>query len=175
MLIALGTNARAVENGDTAQEHQVKAAFLLNFVKYVKWPAHAFEQPDAPLVIAVLGTDPFGKVLDDTLRDKTVGSRKLEVRRFKSLQELSTCHLLFVAASEAPKLAKIVEALGKKPVLLVGETEKFASAGGCIGFYVEDKKVRFEFNLESSKRFELEVSSQLLKLARIVKDEAGGR
>lgn len=175
VLVSLVARARAVENLDAAHEHQIKAAFLLNFVKYAKWPARAFERPEDTLVIAVLGSDPFGKVLDDTLRDKSIGSHKLEPRRFKSLQELSTCHLLFVAESESHKLAKIIETLGKQPVLVVGESDKFAAHGGCIGFFLEDKKVRFEINVEAVKRFDLELSSQLLKLARIVKDEIGSR
>jgi hypothetical protein len=170
-LALLCTSAAVARVDGPGNEYQVKAAFLFNFTKYVKWPECAFENERSPIVVAVVGTDPFGRLLDDALHDKTVGSRKFEVRRFKSSDDLQACHVLFVAPSEVPRLAKICEHYAGSNTLLVGETDHFAGRGGAIGFYIEDKKVRFEINTDAIKRASLELSSQLLKLARIVKDE----
>jgi hypothetical protein len=155
-------------------EYQIKAAFLLNFAKYVKWPERVFPGTSSPIRIAVLGPDPFGKVLDDTLRGKTVGARKIEVRRFKTAQDIAECQILFVSTAESARLSKVLEQCQGKAVLVVGDCDKFAAHGGAIGLYIEDSKVRFEINPEAVKRSELEISSQLMKLARIVKEETGG-
>lgn len=171
-LVGLGFAPDLDEKND---EHAVKAAFLYNFTKYVKWPESAFASPKDPLVVAVVGQDPFGKKLDEALKGKTVGMHPLSVVRWKSGAEIERCHLLFVSDSDASRLPRIVEACREKPVLLVGEARGFASRGGAIGFYIQDKKVRFEINPESARRAQLEVSSQLLKLARIVKDDGEER
>ena len=162
----------AASSDGTGSEYQLKAAFLYNFTKYVKWPERSFESATSPIVVAVVGQDPFGRTLDEALHDKTVGTRKLEVRRFKGIDDLAPCQLLFVSAAEAQRLQKIREHYAGSTTLLVGDTERFAGHGGAIGFYIEEKKVRFEVNPEATKRAELDVSSQLLKLARIVKEEA---
>lgn len=155
----------------TSGEYKLKAAFVYNFTKYVKWPDRAFAHDNDPIVVAVLGQDPFKGELDDALRDKTIGTHKLVVQRFKTFDDLAPCHLLFVPATEASKLPKIREHYENSTTLLVGESDRFAARGGAIGFYIQDKKVRFEINPAATARAGVEVSSQLLKLARVVKEE----
>ena len=152
-------------------EHAAKAAMLLKFLTYVKWPERAFESPGAALRIAVVGADPFGRVLEETFKDKKLGARGIEIVRFKSVSEIEQCHVLFAPASESTRVEQILEQIRGKPVLLVGESKGFAAAGGCINFQLVDKKIAFEINPEAAKRSELELSSQLLKLAKIVKDD----
>ncbi len=152
-------------------EHAAKAAMLLKFLSYVKWPESAFETPTSVLRIAVVGVDPFGRVLDETFKDKKIGAHPVEIVRFKSVSEIEDCHLLFAPDSESSRVERIVEKIRGKPVLLVGESKGFAAAGGCINFQVVDKKISFEINPDAAKRAELELSSQLLKLAKIVKDD----
>mgnify|MGYP001607961648 FL=1 len=166
-LLASSRPASAPAEND---EYTVKAAFLYNFTKYVKWPADALEKEDTPIVVAVLGTDPFGKKLDDAFKGKLIGKHPLSIVRWKTIDELSACHLLFVPATEAERLGKIVDHYAKSHTLLVGEFEGFAEHKGCLNFYIEDKKVRFEANAAAAKRAELEISPQLLKLARLVKE-----
>jgi hypothetical protein len=155
----------------TSPEYQVKAAFLFNFTKYVKWPEKAFEGEDSPLVVAVVGKDPFGSVLDETLKSKSIGKHPLVIRRFSSVDRLDACHLLFVPASEADRVKKIVQHYEGSSTLLVGEPDGFSTNGGVIRFVLADKKVRFEVNTDAAKRARVEISSQLLKLARIVTDK----
>lgn len=143
---------------------------LLKFLSYVKWPESAFDSPASPLRIAVVGADPFGRLLDDTFKDKKMGSRAVEIVRFKGVAEIERCHVLFTPEAEAPRLERILELTKGRPVLHVGESKGFAASGGCINFQLVDKKIGFEINTEAAKRAELELSSQLLKLAKIVKD-----
>jgi hypothetical protein len=156
-LLAL-TTTRAL--GADLSEYQVKAAFLYNFARYVEWPEDA-----APAFrICVLGDDPFGATLPDAVRDKRVRERPVEVAH-PDPGDLAGCHLLFVAASEAPLLPRLLAGVGGAHVLTVGESEGFTRAGGMIRMRIEENKVRFDVNLEAAQRVGLRISSQLLKLA----------
>jgi hypothetical protein len=155
-------------SGETLSPYQVKAAFIYNFLKFVEWPPQSFPTTDTPYVVGVLGKDPFGSVLDDTMRDKTVNGRKIHVIRVTE-QNMHQCHLLFVSSSERRRYKEIFSRLKSAPVLLVGETDDFAESGGAIGFFIEQNKVRFEINPEAAKRSNLHIHSTLLNLARIVR------
>ncbi len=152
-------------------EYEIKAAFLYNFAKFVEWPAEAFVDPQAPFVLGVVGEDPFGSVLAQTVGGKTVNGRQLMVRRFKHGEDLRGCHILFVSSSEKKHLAQILESLKGSSVLTVGETDRFAQFGGAVNFILEANKVRFEINVDAAARARLKLSSKLLALARIVADQ----
>jgi len=144
-------------------EYKVKAAFLLNFGKYVEWPPSA---ASGDLDICVLGNDPFGSTLDDTLEGRTVGSRSVKARRVASASQATDCAILFVSGSEPAEA--VLSSLAGAPVLIVGEQDRFARKGGMINFVEVDQKVRFEINEAAAKKAGLKISSQLLKLATIV-------
>ena len=153
-------------------EYQVKAAFLYNFAKFVEWPDSVFEDARAPIVIGVIGTDPFGTDLDQAVKDKIVRDRKLEVRRIATLEESGAyCHILFVSASESKRLRAILGSLRGRNVLTVGDMDGFCRNGGAVGFLLSRNKVRLEINADVVSRSGLRMSSKLLKLAIIVKDE----
>ncbi len=151
-------------------EYQIKAAFLYNFAKFVEWPATALRGQGAPIIVAVLGEDPFGADLEQILDGKTAGGRQLVIRRFKGVRDLGLCHILFVSSSERERLREILRALQNSTVLTVGETEGFAGLGGIINFILEENRVRFEINIDAADRARLKISSKLLKLARIIRD-----
>ncbi|MDX2032042.1 MAG: YfiR family protein, partial [Blastocatellia bacterium] len=127
-------------------EYQVKAAFLFNFAKFVEWPGEAFPDGGAPLVIGIVGSDPFGATLDQTVSNKSVNNRQLSIRRLKWGQNLRSCHILFVSSSERRRMGQIVESLKGASVLTVGEMEQFNQQGGIINFLMEENKVGFEIN-----------------------------
>jgi len=154
-------------------EAQVKAVFLYNFTKYVAWPTEAFRSAADPLNVCILGADAFGPVLDETLQGERVQDRKLVSRRIATVDEVDGCHLLFLSASEERQLPRILKALEAKPVLTVGETDDFAENGGMINLRKLGNKIRLEINEEAAARAGLKISSQLLKLARIVSSRAG--
>jgi YfiR/HmsC-like len=150
-------------------EYEVKAAMLYNFARFVDWPPQFLPEPPAPLVLGVLGPDPFGPILESTLRGVTVNGRPIEVRRFATLAELKICHILFISA-DAKSLPLVFETLEKSGVLTVGDTEKFARHGGVIGFTLNENKVHFEINLDAAERAGLKISSKLLKLATVTRN-----
>jgi hypothetical protein len=149
-------------------EYKLKAAFLYNFATYVEWPKDAFPDPRAPFRVGVCGKDPFGPILEDTFRGKTVGGRPIVVNRSPDAADLRTCQLVFVPATEGTSRA--LKALDGARALTVGEREGFAAENGCVNFYLEGQRVRFEINVAAAKRAELKISSKLLRLARMVGD-----
>jgi YfiR/HmsC-like len=148
-------------------EFEVKAAFLYNFARFVEWPAETGHDA-APFVIAILGHDPFGAVLDDTVAGKTVGGRPIEVRRIARADEARDAQIVFVSPSERPNMAAILKTLGRPGILTVGDTDGFASQGGAINFTLQARRVRFEINPAAAEQARLKMSSQLLKLATLV-------
>ncbi|MCG8605337.1 YfiR family protein [bacterium] len=157
--------------GQEALEYQLKAAFLFNFAKFTEWPQKAFEENDSPLVLGVLGEDPFGEAIEP-IKGKVVKRRKLEVKRFKDLVDLQPCHILFISASEKERLAEILTKVEGSAVLTVGDLDQFIDAGGVIRFTILDEKVGFEINAEAIKKAEFKISTQLLKFSKLVTPEA---
>ncbi|MBI5364604.1 MAG: YfiR family protein [Planctomycetes bacterium] len=163
---------RATAEPGTAEEYALKAAFLYNFARYTKWPESAFKDAESPIVIGVFGADPFGSTLDKALDGKSAGKRKFVIQRFESIEKLTAVHVLFVPFGEEKQLEKLRTKYLDKPVMLVAETLAAAEQGAQVGFYFEKSKVRFAINSTAMKAAKLEVSSELLKLAKIVETPA---
>ena len=147
-----------------APEYAVKAAFLYNFAKFVEWPPGATRNAEA-FRICLVGDDPFGPLLTDTVAGKTVQDRPIEIAHPESAPELGQCHMAFVSRSQVRQLPRVLAGLAAANTLTVGETEEFAREGGMITFHIEENKVRFEINAEAAQHAGLRISSQLLKLA----------
>lgn len=146
-------------------EYEVKAAFLLNFAKFVEWPANAFADSSAPLAICILGKDPFGRAIDDLVQGETVNGRKLVVRRIGQLPAQQACQILFTQ-EPGKDATKTLSAL--RNVLTVGEGENFVHDGGIIGFVIEKRRVRFDISPSAANAAGLKLSSKLLSVARAI-------
>ena len=151
-------------------EYLVKAAFLYNFARFAEWPAHSFKDAQSPLEICILGKDPFGKALD-SIRDKAVKGRNVRIRMCRTIGEVGDCHLLFISTSEKENLRPILNGLKNSNALTVSEMEMFVQSGGMINFIMVDNKVHFEINPGAAEQHQLKISSQILKLARIVSSQ----
>jgi hypothetical protein len=156
-----------------SKEYQVKAACLLNFVQFIEWPATAFAESGTPITVGVLGDDPFGEALEQTFQDESIHGRKVVVKRSRQIEDLKTCHLVFISKSEKDHLAETLASLRETDIVTVGELDGFATRGGIVNFFIDHNKVRFEINADAAQRKGLKVSSQLLKRAKIVGSDAG--
>ena len=168
--MALGGHAEGLDSSDSS-EYLIKAGFIYNFAKLVEWPTSAFAQQDSPIVIGILGDDPFGGTLDRIVADKKVNGRGFVIKRLrwgKDLKDLKDCKILFVSSSEREHIDSVVDTMKWLPILTIGDAPGFAKRGGIVNFTLEDNKVRFEVNVEAAKRADLTISSRLLTLARIV-------
>jgi len=146
--------------------YQTQSDMLYNVAKFIDWPAGALSEAGA-LVVGVMGDDPFGAHLDTALRNKTVSGHPVVVRRLDSPARLNECHVLFVGASGSRQAAGILRALGRAPVLTVGEGERFARLGGIVAFIRDGGRMRLEINLDAAERARLHVSSKLLRVATV--------
>lgn len=166
--LMLGLPDSASAQDVNPNEYQIKAVFLFNFVQFVDWPASSFPTADTPIRIGVLGDDPFERTLEAAVQGETVRQRPIVVHRSSRLQDLLNCHVLFVCRSERAQMGAIINALGGRPILSVGDMPDFARRGGIVNFYLEGQKVRFEINRAAAQQGGLRLSSQLLSLARLV-------
>jgi hypothetical protein len=176
LLAAMALNA---QNTAGSAEYLIKAGFIYNFANLVQWPSSSFAQADSPIVIVILGEDHFGTTLDRALDGKKVNARSFVIKRAKSISELQRtlgpqkdCQILYVSSSEMPHLSDAIQMLKGVPVLTIGETPGFARNGGIINLILEDNKVRFEVNVAAAKDADLNISSRLLALARIIQSPA---
>ena len=149
----------------SANESQVKAAFVYNFVKFVEWPSEAFSDNRAPLIIGVVGEDSTTSAIDQTINGKTANGRHLMVKRFPNFRAITYCHILFISSSQRDNVRQILAAISPA-VLTIGETERFAQMGGIINFTIVDDKLRFEINATAAEKAGLRISAKLLHLAR---------
>ena len=149
-------------------EYQVKAVCVLNAARFVSWPASAFESADAPLVIGILGDNPFGSMLQDVVKGETVQRRPISVRRV-GLEEAGAMHILFISRSERDRLERILQTLGEKSVLTVSDTDRFTQGGGMLGLTLAGGKMRFEVNSDAARRAQLKFAAQFLLMARSTK------
>ncbi len=154
-----------------SKEYQVKAVFLFNFSQFVDWPTNAFPEKQTPLVIGVLGENPFGAYLDEIVRGETVNNHPLLIEHYSRLEDIKRCQILFVSRSETRQLDLILENLKGRSILTVGDIEGFAKRGGMIQFVTKKNKIRLQINLEAAKAAGLTISSKLLRLAEIITPE----
>ena len=159
----MGGDGRAQESPPT--EYQIKAAFLFNFAKFVQWPQAAFTGAASPIVVGVLGENPFHDDLARTIRNKSIDEHPLVIKEFRSPTEATNCHILFISTSEKNRLPEILKGLKGTSVLTVGEMEHFTESGGMINFVLKGKKIRFQINNDEAARAGLKISSKLMSLA----------
>ena len=165
-LALLGSLAIGPVRAQGLNEYQVKAAFLYNFAKFIEWPADAFGSNSDPLIIGVIGDDPFGGALNQTISGKSISGRPLVVRHLRWGQDLRACHILYISSSEGRRIPQIIQSVKGGSVLTIGDTDHFNQQGGIINFILEANKVRFEINVRGAEHARLRISSKLLALSR---------
>ncbi|HEX4265735.1 MAG TPA: YfiR family protein [Verrucomicrobiae bacterium] len=158
------SNPSAAE-AQVSREYELKAVFLYNFAQFTDWPDGAFADEKTPIAIGILGTDPFGHALEDTVKGETVRGHPLRIEHYRHAEEIKTCHILFISPSEARHTNEIVKSLKGKPVLTVADSDGPSSAEAIIRFVVESNKVHFRINQQSANAANLVLSSKLLRVA----------
>jgi hypothetical protein len=189
LMFVLAMFANTQTSADTAsnREYQLKAAFLYNFIMFVEWPKEKTPDANEPIIIGILGQDPFGNAFDP-VKDRKVKGRDVTIRRFgkwedlkklsqeelnKQITDIRKCHLLFICNSEKPLLKEIINVAKDHNILTVGDMENFLEPGsGIIRFVIEDDKIRFEINATAAANAKLKIRSQLLRLAKKVIKES---
>jgi hypothetical protein len=151
-------------------EYQLKAVFLYNFTHFVTWPESAFSAPDSPFQLCVIGEDPFGHYLDETVTSEKVGQHPIVVRRIQDLENSAACHMIFLSEKSPFTEQQVLSVVRDHPVLVTGETPEFAERGGTIAFHVQDRRIRLQVNLRAARDANLAISSKLLKLSDVIEE-----
>jgi hypothetical protein len=169
LVLAAEAAAGVVTTPPRSPEYVIKAAYLYNFAMFVEWPEEAFNSATSPIVVGVVGDDPFGSSLDRTVMNKRINNRPIVVERLRIDEDVRRCHILFVSPAESARIADLAQRVGRSSILIVGDEPDTVSRGGTIAFTVRDNKVGFEVNLAAARRARLTISSKLLNLARFVR------
>lgn len=151
----------------TLPEQQLKAAFVLNFVRFVEWPDRALGAVDGPVTICVFGRDGIEAALGE-MNGRQAHGRTVRVRLGASIEDTSACHVAFITESESRRVVQILRSVAGRPVLTVSDIDGFIDSGGAIGIVTGDNRLQFEVNRAALGQGQLRASSQLLKLARAV-------
>lgn len=190
---ALPARGAVAQNGvDPDTYTAVKAGMILTFARYATWPPAAFDGAGDPVIVAVVGRDPVESALRDIVRDEFVHGRPVRVRRVDPprpsrlgevpdgrawaafADRLAAAHVVFLAATEREHQGAIVEAVRDRPVMTISDIEDFAERGGMLGLAVRERHIAFDANPRAIERAGLEVSSKVLRLARIVESPGSG-
>lgn len=146
-------------------EYQLKAAYIYHFAQFVDWPAEAFPATNSPLIIGILGDNPFGDDLNHVIQGKVLNGHAFSVKEFRSATEITNnCHILFISSS-VRRLPEVFASLKGTSILTVGESDRFTEMGGMINFVVEGSKIRFQINETTVEKAGLKISFKLLSLA----------
>jgi hypothetical protein len=169
VLLGLLLSSGSLQSQDVSRRYQLKAVLLLNLLRFVEWPEQALGSTNAPVVIGILGYDPFGPLLEEVVRDEQVYERKIEIRRYTSVSEIDSCHLLFISSGEQRSMSSILTSLRNRPILTVSDAEQFVRHGGMIKFFTKpDGKTGLRINPGAARTAELRLRALLLQVAEIV-------
>lgn len=152
-----------------AKEHQLKAAFTYQFVKFVEWPAGRFDDAASPLILGVTGSGPISVALQEAVKDRKINGRPLIVKVLETPEAATTVHVLFVTSDQDNRLGTWLTNLAGRGVLTVGETAAFVKGGGVLNFIPEGDKLRFEIDLDAVQRAGLKISAHLQGLAKSIR------
>ena len=162
--------APSIARADSAaREYDVKGALLFNLAQFVEWPTNSLPATNAPFVIGILGTDPFGKFLDEFVRNERAHGRPIEIRRCSRIEQAAGAQILFISKSEQQRLDSILASLGGKAVLTVSDAggRAFARRGGMVAFVSEGNSIKLCINLDAARSAGLAISAKVLQLAEI--------
>jgi hypothetical protein len=150
-----------------ANEYALKSVFLYNFCHFIEWPESAFSSPNEPLIIGIIGDDPFGSLLKEAIQDESYHNRPITIEHYRTPRDIKHCHLLFVSRSESARLDAIISAIHSQSIATVGETDDFLDRGGMIALPTDRNRVHLKVNPAALRAANLSVSSKLLRVADV--------
>jgi hypothetical protein len=155
---------------EVPKEYQLKAVFLWRLAQFVDWPTNAFEETQSPLVIGVLGANPFGDALETVVRGETAHGRKLVVIYYRRVEQVKACHILFICESESRRVKQILTSLAGRSILTVSDIDDFTRRhDGMIRFLMEENKIKLRIDPDAAADAGLVLDARLLRMAEIVR------
>lgn len=165
LLILFGLNTYA-----QTDEYAIKAAFIEKFTRFIDWPQSSnVNNNSKPIVVSVIGTNPFGKKLNEIYSTNKIKNKNVQIRYISKISEIEGCDILFISTSKKNEILDLLAYTQDKPILTISDTEGYEDVGVIINFYLENNKIRFEINETALSQSGLKSSFMLLNLAKIVK------
>ena len=162
---AIGQSSAAGAQG-IDREYKFKAVYLYKFATYTRWPNRAFTNDNSPFVFGILGPDPVGADLQRIAAVKTIGQRKIVVRRYQNVNQIRNCHILFMSrANNAQFVQAACQKLAGRNILLVGDTVNSIKQGTVFAFSIQQNRIRIHISIGAVQRAGLTVNAQLLRIA----------
>lgn len=168
IISGLFTGFAPPQKREARDETEVKAVFLFNFAQFVEWPTEVLPATNSPIVIGILGEDPFGVYLEETIRGEVVNGHPLKIERYASAEEIQNCHILFINPGRTVKVEPVLTSLKGRNILTVSDAMNFARQGGMIRFVNEGKRIKLQVRLSAVRESGVSISSKLLSLSEIV-------
>ncbi|MBU6410246.1 MAG: DUF4154 domain-containing protein [Verrucomicrobia bacterium] len=165
VVVALATAGCASQWGAPTAENRQKALFVSRVGQFVQWPAYAFPTATSPVMIGVIGGNPFGNALEQLAANGRIAGHPIVVRRMTPFSDIRRCQVLFINRFAQSRLPLILNFLGRSPVLTVSDGDDFVKRGGMIQLFMENGAVRFEINQAAVEKAGLRLNSQLEGLA----------
>lgn len=150
----------------------VKATYLYKFGPFVEWPGAIFESAAEPVILCIVGDDPFGNVVERAVAGQQIRQRPIQVRRLRAVAQDSECHILYAAGSPVQPVPAILDTVRGRPVLTVTSEDPRSDTAGIVNFVVQDGRVRFEIDDAAAAENGLVISSKVLSLALRVRPRA---
>lgn len=172
--VAASLAATAPAAAAASGEYAVKAVYLYNFARFIEWPPQSFQSPEAPFAICIVGLDPFEGSLDEIVKGERIQGRTLIVRRLKGWDGAEQCQILFVSTSAKEDFEQLLAGHNFRRTLTVGDVTDFLRAGGHISFFLDGNRVRFAIDVDNVARTDLQISSKLMRVARLDRSRSGG-
>lgn len=168
-IAALLTAGAATASAQNATEATLKAAFLLNFIRFVEWPTDVLGA-SAPITTCVVGAPAVAAVLTQVAKGRSINGHQVVVSNLALDGPLTACHVVYAAGIDVAATRQLVRSLAGAAVFTVSDFERFAAFGGVTNFVADDTRLRFAVNVEAARRARLRLSAPMLALATIVSD-----
>jgi hypothetical protein len=165
LLLRLATPA-ALAQPPKPSEFDVKAAYLLNFGKFIR--SSKTSPPRSSFDICTLGHDPMGSSLDALAANSTIGNLPVHINHPPDITSAKSCAIVFISSSEGDRLREDLAIVGAADILTVSDAPDFLQHGGMIQFVLVSNHVRFAVNLDAVNRAHIVLSSELLRVASSV-------
>jgi len=164
-LMMVSTFHAETKSRKAPSEHDVQAAYLFNFLRFIRWPETTFPDSLEPVIIGIVGESPIVNRLEKLAEKQSLYTRPLRIRYFKKIDDIYDCHVLYIGSMEKRYQISILNKLDKSSTLTLSDSSNFCDIGGMINFILIDDRVAFRVNLKALKKANLDISAKILRLA----------
>ncbi len=172
LLLILACASAAAADQTQSLEFPVKATYLYKFAPFVDWPPAVFAAPESPIVMCIVGDDPFGPMLDRAVAGERIRNRPIVVRRLRTADRRAGCHIMYIAGSSSQSVEAALRAVEGAPILTITDAMHQSAVKGIVHFVIQERRVRFQIDDMAAARNGIKISSKLLNLAVSVKPRA---